>query len=115
MLGRPDSTGVGDCWSSQDPSDHQCVVRLPDGRMGRLAVFGVIPRTIPYPMEYQVWSYHNVDGNTWVLYLTALPESGAIFERITSLFHRLADNSLESVARKLVVKEGTHYPTGAVF
>lgn len=106
-LGAPNDQRVGNLWASDSPG----LAFQRDsfsGELRKLAVFGPVPRAIPVGAPYETWTYHNVRGATWVLYLARPPFDDA-------------RNALAKIAHKfralssLVVVETTSYPTGAVF
>jgi hypothetical protein len=68
-LGQPDEKRAGAEWQT-DPPSHNVIVRDSSGRVMRAFSFGPVPRTIPPLQPYQSWFYHNVQGMTWILYLT---------------------------------------------
>ena len=70
-LGKPNSQGAGNRWSSGTGIDHKTFIREPSGKIVEMAVFGVVPKSIPVGAAYEEWVYHNVRGSTWLLFFIA--------------------------------------------
>ena len=131
-LGRPDQNEAGTCWLAKGGHLPGTVVRESDGALRPLAVFGPVPAEIPPGHPYRVWCYHNVRGETWVIYLcdasAAVADAGpgsevapeirgpsGFWQRVARVFRRQR-NPVPSRRRGILrVVEVTHYPTGAVF
>ncbi len=125
-LGAPNARGRGDCWASPEPMEFP-LVRTPTGSVIRTHVFGPVPRRIEPLRPYESWTYHNVEGSTWVLYLTgpwapepAAPEAprSTLWGRLAPLFGREPQRrppALLPLRGPLAVAEVTQYPTGAIF
>jgi hypothetical protein len=138
-LGQPDNKKIGKYWHQPlDPSGpftpgHMMVD--PGGTvLERVYVFGVIPQHIPVLTPYEEWAYDNVQGQTWLLYLTHTsatpvppsPLRRRLWQKLTRLFgadflqpsplagQRVPLYKLKP-PRPLVVAEVNMYPTGAVF
>jgi hypothetical protein len=110
-------------------TDHQVMAKLgsPDhathfNRAPRRAehVFGPAqPRNIRPETPYDSWSYDNVDGSTWVLYLATpaavIPPGSPEWQRGDGPVEGQFFHPAKARARGLVVIDVTSYPTGAVF
>jgi hypothetical protein len=144
-LGRRDGTGTGTVWPPLPKDDGALtftkLVLTPSGTIIEARPFGVYPKTIIYPTAYETWTYHNVRGLTWVLFMTHNgacyePSGGAdmemkscrksLWERLTSLFRSRSGASLPENSKlpppprhrprePLAVAEVNYYSTGAVF
>lgn len=118
-LGPPDSRGPGNAWPEEGPG--LVTMRGPGGELRPgMPFFGVLPRTIARLVPYEAWSYHNVGGATWVLYLvregaTALPSEPRRRLRLFARWLGAATAAATSRGGARRVVETTSYPTGAVF
>jgi hypothetical protein len=65
-LGEPDEKSEGRTWSS---SDRKTFWRDPAGKVIEIAVFGIVPKRIRIGDAYETWTYHNVRGATWLLFI----------------------------------------------
>lgn len=129
-LGEPNARGRGDAWGSPEPMGFP-LVQAPGGNVIRTHVFGPVPRRIEPLRPYETWVYHNVEGSTWVLYLTGPWEEGVgeaegatpparptVWARLARLFvgePRRRAPAVLPLRGPLAVAEVTQYPTGAVF
>jgi hypothetical protein len=128
-LGQPNDNAEGRSWRSPDPAAPGSFWRSEAGKIIRVHVFGPVPSRIPVATPYRVWTYHNVRGSTWVLYLsqalipdpgqaqaTAAPSAEAtrpgVGEKLARLFRKGRGRGR---AGQRVVVEVYQYPTGAVF
>lgn len=75
-LGEPDSKKKGRMWPPVERIDSEGKLNLSYledcGDYVKECLPGFGPRTtnIHFPIPYQEWTYHNVQGSTWILYLT---------------------------------------------
>lgn len=75
-LGEPDSQVKGRMWPPVERFDSQGRLNLyylaDCGRYVKETLPGFGPRTtkIQFPIPFEEWTYHNVQGSTWILYLT---------------------------------------------
>jgi hypothetical protein len=74
-LGKPDERSNGNAWppvpaQGAEGSLNYGTLVLSGGQMVETHVFGVTPTKIQFPTLYETWTYHNVAGNTWLVYLT---------------------------------------------
>ena len=137
ILGQPDSKSSGDVWPPIEPLDSEgnpnmnCLRENGDYAEEAHRGWGPKPQKILFPMPYKVWTYDNVHGATWVLYLTSAESSSHatsaaieeppdsrevlnIFNRPLPKLRRYKNPRLE-LSGPLVVAEVLSYPTGAIF
>lgn len=132
-LGRPNEKRQGRLWRpTTDPSmsirvDHA-------GKVMTVHVFGHVPEHIPALTPYQEWIYHNVRGQTWVLYLARTPAMGesstgpetagslelsrrSLWQKLQGFFRGCLSKNAHPEDRvgPQVVVEVYSYPTGSVF
>jgi hypothetical protein len=75
-LGEPDSKSKGRMWPPVEQWDSEGKLNLyylaDCGEYVKDCLPGFGPRTtkIQVPIPYEEWTYHNVQGSTWILYLT---------------------------------------------
>jgi len=132
-LGQPDEKEQGRFWRSPtDPFTSMTVDEA--GKAWTVHVFGHVPKHIPALTPYEEWVYHNVHGQTWVLYLTRAPVSGqgetgletasssewprhSFWQKVVGLFRARPRTTVRQqvLAGPQVVVEVWCYPTGAVF
>jgi hypothetical protein len=78
-LGPPDTRRAGALWPPPaDATDRSgtpltgCLTVTDEGEILDLHPFGIRPRHLHLPVAYEEWRYEDVQGSTWVLYLTHL-------------------------------------------
>lgn len=123
-LGQPNTNEEGLYWRSADPGTPGALWRNQTGELATIHVFGPVPSRIPVGTPYRTWTYHNVRGMTWLLYLARLPVPDAgqapaetpsppgVWARLARLFGKGREKSRP---RHRVVVEVDRYPTGAIF
>lgn len=143
-MGQPDSKSRGDVWppikpldSEGNPNMNWLVVEHGEYAEETPGVFGPRPSKIRFPTPYEVWTYKNLQGATWVLYLVTaeaismsapieeLPHAGRVFGNIFDMYSEREPGSFPKLRRykkppirlsgPLVVAEVLSYPTGAIF
>jgi hypothetical protein len=128
-LGQPNADKEGLYWRSPDPVAPVTFWRDQNGKIAKIHVFGPVPSRIPVATPYRVWTYHNVRGSTWVLYLSkaSIPDAGQAQAAASAPAEAVRPDMGERLARlfgrgrggvrrgQRVVVEVHQYPTGAVF
>lgn len=67
-LGEPDECAAGSSWGGV-AEGLATVLGAGGAVMDGVAVFGPVPRAIPRLVPYETWTYHNVGGVKWLLFL----------------------------------------------
>ena len=69
-LGEANDESEGRTWAARDTEGANSYARDGSGKIIRIHAFGVFPSTIAIGAPYVTWSYHDVRGMTWLLFLT---------------------------------------------
>ena len=141
-LGHPNSKRAGETWPGIEPvsADGRPVVLTPSGEVAATFVFGPFPKKISFPTPYETWAYENVDGATWLLYMTEAkitvsggsirsekstePAQRGFWSKLAAMVRADSPQKPRPVAAPpkklkpsspLVFADVNAYPTGAVF
>jgi hypothetical protein len=150
-LGEPDSRHRGCKWPPPDDALDErgnplagCLTVTDEGEILDLHPFGVRPQKVQLPIAYEEWRYENIEGSTWVMYMTpwgvaqsdpplswhslptALPQRRPLWRRMIGLpagvpmVHPLSTGRYISprvltVRGPLAVAEAASYPVGSIF